>query len=170
MFRQTASPHYQGPRLGNPNHFSAAAKLGSAQKSRLAEEDLLKISGTQIKNNNSSASEPAAMRQVVPHQHPEIQIRYSTKQLLSIYKGLGRFSNPLESPETLELEDQVIEDQLRDPETTHILRTLLRIKPCVVLEHLKTDHALPVTSNERISGKILHSLSSQMSRMHTSRS
>lgn len=37
-------------------------------------------------------------------QNPEIKIRYSNKQLIAIFKGLGRFQSPLDYPEAYKLD------------------------------------------------------------------
>lgn len=65
-------------------------------------------------------------------QHPSIKIRYTTKQLLTIYKSLGRFQHPLDSPTTYHLAE------------VECLRPLMNSKPYVVLQHLKSSSALPL--------------------------
>ena len=64
--------------------------------------------------------------------NPDIKIRYSTKQLLTIFKSLGRFQNPVDQPEPYSM-----------VETTE-LKKFMNSKPVVVLEHLRSSSALPL--------------------------
>ena len=46
-----------------------------------------------------------------------------------------------------------------------ILRNLMHLKPVVVLEHLKSAKALPLSTQKDIQDKILHSVTSQLSQV-----
>ena len=59
---------------------------------------------------------------------------------------MGRFQSPLDHHELYEIDMDRVGDILRDK--------LLISKPDVVLEHLKTEKAIPLTSNVRIQRKL----------------
>ena len=81
--------------------------------------------------------------------HPEIQFRYTNKQLLQIFKSLGRFQSPLEQTDAYKLDLASSEgssrkassdsgDSEKSLKVKQILQTLIHAKPVVVLEHLKS--------------------------------
>ena len=86
--------------------------------------------------------QPTVAPKPLPGQHPEISQRYSKREVLQIFKGLGRFQSPLEHHSLYEIDLELVGDLLRDK--------LLLAKPDVVLEHLKTERAIPLTTNVRI--------------------
>ena len=89
--------------------------------------------------------------------HPEIKIRYSTREILQIFKGLGRFQSPLDHHELYRIDLEKVGSILKD--------NLMLQKPDVVLEHLKTDKALPLTSNARIQNKLFTQVTSQLNQV-----
>ena len=63
----------------------------------------------------SATTAPAArLTSLTRGQHEKIKIRYSTKQLLAIFKGLGRFQSPLEHHELYNIDLSKSETILRD--------------------------------------------------------
>lgn len=91
-------------------------------------------------------------------QNPKIKFRYSTKQILQIFKGLGRFQSPLEHPALYSINMEKEGTVLRD--------LLMLTKPDVVLEHLKSENALPLISDVRIQSKLLTSVTSQLNQVN----
>jgi len=87
---------------------------------------------------------------------------------VQIFKGLGRFQSPLEQPDAYKLELASSEGKERRNSDTsgsdqsqksmkvkEILKTLMHTKPVVVLEHLKSVKALPLSTQKQIQEKIL---------------
>ena len=87
---------------------------------------------------------------------------------MQIFKGLGRFQSPLEQPDAYKLElasserkerrnsDTSGSDQSqKNMKVKEILKTLMHTKPVVVLEHLKSVKALPLSTQKQIQEKIL---------------
>jgi hypothetical protein len=62
-------------------------------------------------------------------QHPDIAIRYSKEELLSIYKSLGKFEHPNISPEIFSIK----------PEAMQLFSQLSNPKPDVIPEILRED-------------------------------
>ena len=112
------------------------------------EEDLMSVT-----------TNPRARLQSLGKGHEKIKVRYTTKQLLSIFKGLGRFQSPLEHHELYNIDLDRSEFILREK--------LMQTKPDVVLEHLKTETALPLTSNARIQGKIYSRVTQQLNSINS---
>jgi len=73
-------------------------------------------------------------------------LRYSKREILQIFKGLGRFQSPLEHHQLYEIDLELVGDLLKDK--------LLLAKPDVVLEHLKTEKAIPLTLNAHVQRKL----------------
>lgn len=71
-------------------------------------------------SGGASTSEASSSLQL----HPEIKVRYTTKQLLQIFKSLGRFHSPCDDVEKYELEGEA---------NIKILNQLCYQKPQVVL-------------------------------------
>ena len=100
-------------------------------------------------------------------------MRYSTKQLVQIFKGLGRFQSPLEQPEAYKLNfDSPPEsdtssgsDSGKSAKSKDILRSLMHAKPAVVLEHLKSARTLPLSPHTQVKQKIVQSVSHQLSQV-----
>ena len=92
-------------------------------------------------------------------QHPQIKQRYSTKHLLQIFKSLGRFQNPLETPETYQLSE----------DDCSFLKPLVNVKPNVVLQHLRTAGALPLMlgQDQLIKSRILDDATVQLQNRST---
>lgn len=86
------------------------------------------------------------MGSLKPGQHQDIKTRYSKRELLQIFKGLGRFQSPLEHHAFYEIDLEKVGTLLRD-------KLLLR-KPDVVLEHFKTEKAVPLMSNAKMQRKL----------------
>lgn len=95
-------------RLGNPNLFEDPAR------------------------RSENFTEPSSYDSVLSSQNPLIKTRYSTKQLLQVFKSLGRFQHPCEAPEMFDIHE------------VDCLKQLCNAKPCVVLQHLRNSNALPV--------------------------
>jgi len=111
-------------------------------------------------------------------QNPEIRVRYSTKQLVQIFKGLGRFQSPLEQSEAYKLELASSSEGARERgesdtssgsdqslKVKEILKSLMHAKPVVVLEHLKSAKALPLSTQSHLKEKILQSVTTQLSQV-----
>lgn len=103
-------------------------------------------------------------------------MRYGTKQLLQIFKSLGRFQSPLEQTEAYKLDLVSSEgssrkgssdsgDSDKSMKLKQILQTLMHAKPVVVLEHLKSVNALPLTYQSQVQQKILQNVTSQLSQV-----
>ena len=120
------------PRLGNPHHFSSSAA------------------------HHGKRQEAAAQKSLSPERrqnlNPKIEKRYSTRELLAIFKSLGRFQSPLDEPKNYGDVD------------TEMLAKLLNPKATVVLQHMKSSSALPlvVGQDQRIREKIIDSVSEQI--------
>ena len=96
--------------------------------------------------SQEAAQGPIEKKPAVAGQHPDIAHRYSKREILQIFKGLGRFQSPLEHHSLYEIDLDRVGSLLREK--------LLLSKPDVVLEHLKTEKAIPLTSNARIQQKL----------------
>ena len=124
---------------------SLLSRLGLSRASR--EDDTLSESSNPALRSNS----------MFKQRNPRIKHRYSTKQLVAIFKSLGRFQSPLEHHELYSIDLQ---------KAGKILKKDLMIgKPAVVLEHLKTEKALPLTTNVRIQGKIYSRVTQQLNQI-----
>ena len=119
--------------VGKPS-LLAGLKLTPSKSMAMDQEDILSVN---VNTNNR-----ARLKSIGKGQNEKIKVRYSTRQLISIFKGLGRFQSPLEHHELYNIDLKKSESILRDK--------LMQSKPDVVLEHLKTETALPLTSNVRI--------------------
>lgn len=140
----------RAPRLGDPNHFSKVnAQTTKRDQSPATKTNnlLVQIDGEIVGRTSSPTSK------IQEHQNPDIKIRYSTKQLLTIFKSLGRFQNPVEHPEPYGV-TEIAE-----------LKKLMNSKPTVVLEHLRSSSALPLLVGQdlQIKSKILKNLTEQLS-------
>jgi len=82
------------PRLGNPDIFNQRQRTVS--RDRDSSNLLVQVDQTLPMMETNSQARTDWQSQ----QHPQIKQRYSTKHLLQIFKSLGRFQNPLETPET----------------------------------------------------------------------
>ena len=66
------------------------------------------------------------------NKHPDAHPRYSTKEIIGIFKSLGRFQSPIETPDAFKIKD------------VKSLTWLMKPKATVVLQHFKSDSALPL--------------------------
>lgn len=94
---------------------------------------------------------------MLKRQDPRIKHRYSTRQLLSIFKSLGRFQSPLDHHELYSIDLEKAGPALR--------KDFMICKPDVVLEHLKSENALPLTTNVKIQGKIYSRVTQQLNQI-----
>lgn len=74
---------------------------------------------------------------------------------MMIFKSLGRFQNPMDTPDTYSLVE------------TKVLAPLMNAKPVVLLQHLRTPNALPLHMGQdrRIKSRILDDATEQLNKV-----
>lgn len=129
---------------------------GRSGAPKLCDSSFHKQRAEVAQSKRSSSFEDSAARAPA-----DAQIRkYSTKELISLFKRQGHFQNPLDCPEFFEI--PTAPPGAPETDVQRILKELLNPKPDVVLEHLKGDNFLPVSSTAHISEKILETVTDQL--------